>query len=232
MYSQRFLKFITLWQDEFAYEKTLDRQVCFDRDGNPIPWYTYPAIEYLSQFDYSDKNVFEYGSGFSSLFWARRARQVISLEDNQVWFKKWQNEMKSNLIIRLETDLTAYVNSIFESGNKYDVIAIDGKWRSECAQAAVKALKNGGFIILDDSDRVNNSVEYVDAVQTLKKHHLLQIDFYGFSPMDNFTKATSVFFSRDFNFSTLCTRQPANGTGNLWGMERRKRKKFYRESYK
>lgn len=231
MYSQKFSKFITLWQDEFAYEKTLEEQACFDKNGNPIPWYTYPATEYLSQFDYSDKSIFEYGCGFSSLFWAQRARQVISIEDNPAWFEKWQQLTRNNLTFRLETDLDAYVHSIFDNEKKYDIIAIDGKRRAACAHAATQALKDGGFIILDDSDRVNNSNEYVDAVHTLKKHNLLQVDFYGFSPMDNFTKATSVFFSRDFNFSTLNAKQPANGIGNLWGMGRRKRKEFYRESY-
>ena len=53
MYSDKFRTFIEMWQKEFAIERSIDEKVCLDRDGNPIPWYTYPAIEYLSQFDYS-----------------------------------------------------------------------------------------------------------------------------------------------------------------------------------
>ena len=48
MYSEKFLKFIEMWQKDFAIERTIDEKVCVDKDGNPIPWYTYPAIEYLS----------------------------------------------------------------------------------------------------------------------------------------------------------------------------------------
>ena len=74
MYSDKFKTFIKMWQEDFAIERTIDEKVCMDRDGNPLPWYTYPAIEYLRQFDYKDKKVFEFGCGFSSLFWALRAQ--------------------------------------------------------------------------------------------------------------------------------------------------------------
>ena len=33
-----------------------------------MPWYTYPVIEYLQQFDFSKLTVFEYGSGNSSCY--------------------------------------------------------------------------------------------------------------------------------------------------------------------
>ena len=63
MYSEKFKIFIDMWREEFAIERSIDEKICLDKDGNPIPWYTYPAIEYLSQFDYSDKEIFEYGCG-------------------------------------------------------------------------------------------------------------------------------------------------------------------------
>ena len=79
MYSDKFLKFIEMWQKDFAIERSIDEKVCVDKDNNPIPWYTYPAIEYLSQFDYSNKEIFEYGCGYSSMFWANRAKKVTSI---------------------------------------------------------------------------------------------------------------------------------------------------------
>lgn len=35
--------------------------------GEEVPWYTYPAIEYLSHLDLSGFRVFEYGSGNSTI---------------------------------------------------------------------------------------------------------------------------------------------------------------------
>ena len=201
-----------------------------DKNDNPIPWYTYPAIEYLSQFDYTDKQIFEFGCGFSSLFWAKRAEKVISIEDNIKWFEKWQKEFNEpNLDIRWRDEGEIYENAIFEDKNKYDVIVVDGKRRWQCADTAVKALAEGGMIILDDSDRINTSEEYVKAVDILKKADLLQVDFYGFCPMNAYTKTTSVFFSRNFNFESLYKVQPVNGWGNLWSKSRKDRKEFYKK---
>jgi len=44
-----------------------------------LPWFTYPAIEYISQFDLKDKSMFEWGSGYSSIFFARRCKNIISI---------------------------------------------------------------------------------------------------------------------------------------------------------
>ncbi len=231
MYSDKFNKFIEMWRKDFAIERTIDEKVCIDRDGNPIPWYTYPAIEYLSQFDMSDKEIFEFGCGNSSLFWADRAKKVTSIEDNPTWFQKWkENFIRDNLDIRWRDEGEGYFNAIFEDNKKYDVIIVDGKRRADCARTAVQALNSGGLIILDDSDRINTSKEYVDAINHLKKADLLQVDFYGFCPMNNYTKTTSLFFSRDFRFQSLYTIQPINGWGNLWSMGRKNRKEFFRNN--
>lgn len=229
MFSDKFEKFIEMWQNEYAIDKTMDEKICIDRDGNPIPWYTYPAIEYLSQLDYSDKKIFEFGCANSSLFWAKRAKQVISIEDNHSWFEKWTSEFKEpNLDIRWRDEGEGYFNAIFEDNELYDVIIVDGKRRADCARTALEKMAPNGMIILDDSDRINTSQEYVDAVNNLKKGNLIQIDFYGFCPMNNYTKTTSIFLSRNFDFQSINAVQPINGWGNLWSMQRCKRKQFFK----
>lgn len=231
MYSSKFLRFIEIWQNDFGIERTIDKNVSIDKDGNPLPWYTYPAIEYLTQFDYQDKEIFEFGCGNSSAFWARIAKSVASIENDVSWFRKWQNEFReNNLDIRLREEESDYVNAIFEDNKKYDVIVIDGKWRGKCSKAAIKSLCDGGIIILDDSDRVNTSEEYFRAIKTLKNAGLIEVDFYGFCPMNNYTKTTSLFLSRTFDFKTKARVQPINGIGNLWGMGRKRRKEFYKEN--
>lgn len=230
MYSEKFQKVIDVWAKEYALEKSIDEKICADKDGNPLPWYTYPAIEYLVQFDYHDKKIFEYGCGYSSAFWAERALTVTSIEDNQSYFERWKNEFETqNLDIRWRDEGEIYEQAIFEDDIKYDVIVVDGKRREKCAEAAVQKLADGGMIILDDSDRINTSMEYVRAVEILKQAGLLQVDFYGFCPMNNYTKTTSVFFSRNFDFKSLYKVQPINGIGNLWSMGRRARKDFFKK---
>lgn len=230
MTSARFAEFISIWRQKFGIERSIDERVCEDEEGRPLPWYTYPATEYLEQFDYHDKRIFEYGCGASSLFWADRAAAVVGIEDNETWFAKWSKEFeRPNLEIRLRAEGKAYENAVFEDGSGYDVIAVDGKRRAECAAAAVKALMPGGLIILDDSDRVNTSQDYKQAIAGLKAAGLLQVDFYGFCPMNCYTKCTSLFFHRDFDFKTLFPLQPVCGRGGLWSMSRKERKEFYKK---
>ena len=85
------------------------------------------------------------------------------------------------------------------------------------------------MIILDDSDRINTSQEYVKSVEILRSADLLQVDFYGFCPMNAYTKTTSIFFSRKFNFESLYKIQPINGIGNLWSRGRKERKELYKK---
>lgn len=227
MYSERFRQFIEIWRRDFAIERSMNEKVCVDRSGEPIPWYTYPAIEYLSQFDCRNKKVFEFGAGYSSMYWAKRAKKVISVEDKTEWYEKLSGEFQMpNWSILYHND-SGYEESILATDEKYDIIVVDGIRRATCAANAVKALAAGGIVILDDSDRVNTSQEYRAAVKNLRDGSLLQVDFYGFCPLNNYTKSTSVFFSRDFNFPTLSEIQPVNGLGNIWSMSRRERKNFF-----
>ena len=230
MYSEKFLKFIEIWQTEFAQEASIDKKICRDKDGRPLPWYTYPATEYLSQFDYQNKKIFEFGCGYSSSFWAERAQSVVSIENDPRWYDKWQKEFcYANLDLRLREDNESYENAVLEDAGLYDVIAVDGRRRAQCCQTAVRSLAPGGMIILDDSDRVNTSADYVNAVKTLRDADLIQIDFYGFCPMNCYAKATSLFIRRDFNPPARQPVCPICGKGSLWSMGRRRRKEFFKK---
>ena len=41
-----------------------------DKDGNPLPWISIPAIEILREKDLGDLFVFEYGSGNSTIWFS------------------------------------------------------------------------------------------------------------------------------------------------------------------
>ena len=56
----------------YGYNKTLQQQKPIDASGAAIPWYTYPAMEFIEQFDFSEKKIFEWGSGNSSVYFSIR----------------------------------------------------------------------------------------------------------------------------------------------------------------
>lgn len=54
-----------------------------DDDGAPVPWYTYPCIDFLEARLDPSLSVFEYGSGLSTIWYARRVDEVVGVEHSQ-----------------------------------------------------------------------------------------------------------------------------------------------------
>lgn len=61
-YYKQWKNFMTL-SNQYGQFQSIKKWSCIDKDGNPIPWYTYPAIEYLSNLDFSNKIILEWGGG-------------------------------------------------------------------------------------------------------------------------------------------------------------------------
>ncbi|MBP1465725.1 class I SAM-dependent methyltransferase [Candidatus Chloroploca sp. M-50] len=178
-------------------------------DGEPTPWYTYPAIEYLDQLDFTEKTVFEWGAGNSSRYWARSAKSVVSVEDDPIWYRKIQQYRSDNLDIHLIQDKQRYIDAIRQNDQKYDVIIVDGSYRHQCALIAPLFLREGGVIVLDNSDW------YPDSAKFLRDAGLLQVDFSGFVPVALLTSTTSLFFRRDFSVSSKSNQQPRPSLGSV-----------------
>lgn len=51
-----------------------------------IPWLPFPVIRWLQNYLKSDMEVFEWGSGASTLFFANQVRKVVSIEYDRLWF--------------------------------------------------------------------------------------------------------------------------------------------------
>lgn len=50
------------------------------------PWITFKAIGFLKKWIKKEHRIFEYGGGGSSLFFADRASEVITIEHDEEWF--------------------------------------------------------------------------------------------------------------------------------------------------
>lgn len=189
-----------------------------DAAGEPIPWYTYPAIEYLRQLDFSDRSVFEYGAGNSTLFWAARAARVVAVEDDEQWSEALRTRLPANCALLVEPDLQKFVDVIHRFIEGFDVIVVDGpargRTRLKCAAAALQRLRPGGLIILDNADWLPESAAL------LRNADLLEVDMSGFVPIADHTQTTSFFFHRESRFRPKASRQPVAGIGALaWDWE-------------
>lgn len=198
---------VNILRCEYGFIDAVENGAPVDKDGEELPLYTYPAIEYLAQFDFSTKRIFEYGSGASTIFWMKRAKEVISVENHREWIEKLKPRLRDNVRI-LAAEGDEFPGKIRECDGQFDVIVVDGAgYRYDCAAEAIGKLADGGIIILDNSDW------HFNTAAMLKKSGLLQVDMTGFKPCYSHTSTTSIFFHREFDFPTAAARQPAYGIG-------------------
>ncbi len=206
-----FLRNVNILASELGQWRSIDRNSAVDRHGQPLPWYTYPAIEYLETLALSDCTVFEYGSGNSSRYWAGRARTVTSVEDSPQWHAQVLADALPNQTLLLRADRDGYVGAVAQDGILYDVIVIDGNHRVECTQAAMARLQPGGMIVLDNSDRATEG----RCSALLREADFIGVDFCGFGPINGYRWSTSIFFRR--TFALRCNDQGPRPIGGLAG---------------
>ena len=116
------LKNFRILSVQYGQYQTIKRWECVNREGDKIPWYTYPAIEFLNNLDFSQKTVFEYGSGNSSAFWARRSKTVLSIEHDRNWYEKIKSGLASNQAIHLLEHETDYVEAIIKGSSTSNAV--------------------------------------------------------------------------------------------------------------
>lgn len=120
-----------------------------------VPWISYNAIHEINRNLRSDSVVLEFGSGYSTMFFAKRCFRVFSVESNPKWFEIVQTRLDqnkcSNVVYELRSDST--YAAFPQEELLFDFILIDGIMRSQCLKNALPRLRPGGLIYLDNSDK-------------------------------------------------------------------------------
>lgn len=186
--------------------------------NNEVPWITYESIKWLKEFLDPEMKVFEYGSGGSTIFFARRVKELISIEHEKSWFDLLNqkideynlNNVKYQLIIPTEKQQSSYKYSIqsFTSSEKadqhlsyenyvksidkfpdeyFDLVAIDGRARISSIANSISKIKDGGYLLLDNSERE----VYESGINLLKKYD--RTDFFGLGPSNFYEWMTSIW---------------------------------------
>jgi hypothetical protein len=158
--------------------------------GSPLPWYSYPATAWLERRLRSSDRVFEFGAGHSTLWYASRVDSVVSVDHDETWVKRLQPDLPGNAGVRLARS-DSYAKALDEESGDFDVIAVDGIKRNECAAAAGGRLAKGGLVVFDNSGRPENA----EGVEALRRSGFQHIDFVGFTSGYATLTCTSVFFA-------------------------------------
>jgi hypothetical protein len=162
-------------------------------NGEPLAYITYSALSYLLSLNLKNKRVFEFGSGSSTKFWARVAGRVVSVEGDPAWYERVRTTLPENVTLHFCADASpeSYLAPLTKSGEKFDIIFIDGSHRPACATACRPFLAAGGIVIHD------NTEWYQETRRILLSYDLLPVDFFGFIPSSAFTGVTSFYFDRN-----------------------------------
>jgi len=174
---------------EYGFLESSRKNIPVNDKNEIMPMYTYPCYEWLNSIDWTDNKVFEYGTGYSTIWWQNKNVNYHAVEDN----KQWYDMIKDKTNIKHEPEYNKYSQSIYNYDFKFDVIVIDGIVRFDCVKPALERIKDDGIIIFDNSDWHKNSKEELD------KSDLISTHFHGFKPLHVDSETTSCYINRKFN---------------------------------
>jgi hypothetical protein len=142
-----------------------------------VPWWTYAAIDVVDAWLEARPRpirVFEFGSGASTLWLARRVDEVHTVEHHAGFAARMRPEFAAHPHVTLHQvearwstrpgvpsgkagheglDFADYVTAINRVGGRFDLIVIDGRARAACLRAAIPHLVADGLLVYDNSGR-------------------------------------------------------------------------------
>ena len=115
------------------------------------PLWAADARRYLEGY-VDGARVFEWGSGMSTVWLARRAREVVSVEDDPAWFKRLSVPLARypHVSVVFADSQAEYVSALAQP---FDVVIVDGSWRAQCIRRAADWIRPGATIVIDDTDK-------------------------------------------------------------------------------
>lgn len=135
------------------------------------PWIAQGAIRFCEASLTREMAGFEWGSGRSTAWFAQRLGSLTSIEHEPGWFKIVQEKLKScgirNVTYRhvplnhpphepnrpIYDPVPDYVAAVeqFRDGT-LDFAVVDGHYRQACILAAIRKLKPGGLLLVDNTN--------------------------------------------------------------------------------
>lgn len=183
---------------------------CNDLIHLDLPWWTFPAIEAVEDdllHYHGGARVFEYGSGASTVWLAKRCAHVTTVEHDLSFADAMSptlagfanveamtappdtgpkpGKARSNRHGYRDATFDGYVGTIDKTQGQFDVIVIDGRSRVACLERAKQRLNPAGLILFDNSDRA----EYRPAIES---SGLEETRYRGLAPALPFKSQTSV----------------------------------------
>lgn len=132
-----------------------------------LPWLGFRAIKYIDGLMNRSWKVLEFGSGMSTIWLARRCEFLVSIETDKGWYESVRSMLTANGLknvdYRLRDQSEAHVLRDCKD-SYFDFVLVDGVHRDRAMMTAIKKVKPGGYIYLDNSDLPNREHPTAKAV--------------------------------------------------------------------
>ena len=110
---------------ESGWLKSRNAGVPVDKQDRPLPWFTYPSIDFLKDRVSKEMDVFEYGAGNSTLWWADRVGQVVTCEHDENWYERMLDLVPDNVDLHhLSVDGGEYAAMISRHQSEFDIVEV------------------------------------------------------------------------------------------------------------
>jgi hypothetical protein len=88
------------------------------KDGESVPWITYPALSYLEKIDFTELSCVEFGSGASTFWFAARCQDFKSLEFDSAYYRLLTEipTLESTTLV----DASGLINYLIKAGQDLD----------------------------------------------------------------------------------------------------------------
>lgn len=188
----RFIKYEDSYLVKTGFIDSFIRGYPVDLAQKPLPWMNYPFLSFIDKRLNKNLRLFEYGSGYSTTYFAIRTKSITSVEYNKDWLtksKKLTHDIPNAEIVFQELN-DNYPTFINNRGGKYEIIIIDGRERTQCALNSLECLTSDGVLILDDSSRE----EYRKIWDFYLRKGFKELTFEGLKPNGFSNDHTTIFY--------------------------------------
>jgi len=134
---------------------------CYEKANPDYPWLTRSANEILESYLTKSDIGLEFGSGRSTLWFAKHVEHLTSVEHDPLWSGRVQKMLAGikNVDYRFrpkdvkdeEGEKAEYVKVIDTfNNNSLDFCLVDGTYREFCVLKVIEKIRPGGIVILDN----------------------------------------------------------------------------------
>lgn len=162
------------------------------KEEEQLPLLTWPLLDFLKTINLKNDELFELGSGNSTIWLSKIFKQIQSFETNKNWYETLKLKLNKNVFYSLTT-----LEKIYECSFKFipqNWLLIDFAGRRTMFVKKLIEFKNENLpaqIILDNSEWYRNSSKL------LCDRGYTEIPFYGFKSGENNISCSSLFLLKN-----------------------------------